>query len=91
MDPNNRNGQIDSSRIPVDGPAGLGMVVMAAVVVYALAPLRTGLGAALLGGLVIGLSLLAIRHRETRRFAIGGIVLAVIALVAVVVTQLIHS
>jgi hypothetical protein len=81
-------GDIDSSRIPVEGAAGLGMIVMAAVVVYALAPLRTGTVAALLGGLVIGFSLLAIRHRETRKAAAIGIALAAIALVVVVVGML---
>jgi ABC-type Fe3+-siderophore transport system permease subunit len=91
MSLNNRDGQIDSSRIPVEGAAGLGLVVMAAIVIYALAPLRTGGVAALLGGLVVGLSLLAIRHKETRPYAIGGMVLAAIALAAVIVTWVIQG
>jgi hypothetical protein len=77
-------GDIDSSRIPVEGPAGLGLVVVAGIAVYALAPLRsTGL-TAILGGAVVGLVLLAMRHRETRPAAIGGIALAALALLAVV-------
>jgi hypothetical protein len=77
-------GDIDSSRIPVEGAAGLGLVVVAGVVVYALAPLRSAWLMTVLGGAVVGLALLAVRHRETRPAAIGGIVLAAIALLVVV-------
>ena len=84
-------GEIDSSRIPVEGAAGFGLLAMAAVVIYVLAPLRTVAVPALLGAAVIGLTLLAWRHRETRTAAIGGIVIAVIALVAVIVTEFVQS
>ena len=84
-------GEIDSSRIPVEGAAGFGLLAMAAVVIYVLAPLRTVAVPALLGAAVIGLTLLAWRHRETRTAAIGGIVIAVIALVAVIVTEFVRS
>jgi hypothetical protein len=87
----NQKGEIDSSRVPVEGAAGFGLLVMAAVVIYVLAPLRTLAVPALLGAAVIGMTLLAWRHRETRRFAIGGLVIAVIALVAVIVTQFVRS
>jgi len=86
-----RKGEIDSSRIPVEGAAGFGLLAMAAIVIYVLAPLRTLAVPALLGAAVIGMTLLAWRHRETRRFAIGGILLAVIALVAIIVTQFVRS
>ena len=78
-------GDIDSSRIPVEGAAGWGLVVAAAVVVYALAPLRSALPMTLLGGAVVGLALLAVRHRETRPAAIVGIALATLSLLAVVI------
>lgn len=77
-------GDIDSSRIPVEGAAGLGLVAVAGVVVYALAPLRSAWLMTVLGGAVVGLALLAVRHNETRPAAIGGMVLAAIALLAVV-------
>ena len=76
-------GDIDSSRIPVEGAAGLGLVAVAGIVVYALAPLRSAWLATVFGGAVVGLALLAMRHRETRTAAIGGMALAAIALVAV--------
>lgn len=86
-----RKGDIDISRIPVDGAAGFGLAAMAAVVVYVLAPLRTLAVPAILGAALIGFTLLAWRHRETRPAAIGGIILAVLALVAVIVTQIVRS
>jgi hypothetical protein len=87
-----RKGDIDSSHIPVDGPAGLGLVVMAGVVIYALAPLRMAGLATLFGAVVVGLSLLAVRHRDTRPAAIGGLVIAVVTLVLVAVAVLVrHS
>ena len=85
-------GDIDSSHVPVEGVAGLGLVAVAGIAVYALAPLRsTGL-ATVLGGAIVGLALLAVRHRETRRAAIGGIALAALALLAVVLVAFLrHS
>jgi hypothetical protein len=76
-------GDIDSSRIPVEGAAGLGLVVAAGVLVYALAPLRSAWLMTIVGGAVVGLVLLAMRHRETRPAAHGGIVLAALGLLAV--------
>jgi len=84
-------GEIDTSRVPVDGVAGLGLAVMAAVIVYAVAPLRALVAPVSLGALVIGLTLLAWRHRETRAVALGGLVLAAIALVAVVAALVVHA
>jgi hypothetical protein len=75
-------GEINISRIPVDGIAGLGLVLTAGLVVYVLRPLYTDAIAIVLGGLSIGLVLLAVRHREARRAAIGGMV--VIALLLLV-------
>jgi hypothetical protein len=80
-------GDIDSSRIPVEGAAGLGLVVVSGLVVYALAPLRSAWLVTILGGAVAGLVLLAARHRETRPAAIGGIVLGALALLVVVLVQ----
>jgi hypothetical protein len=80
-------GDIDSSRIPVEGAAGLGLVAAAAFVVYALAPLRSAWLATVLGGAVVGLVLLAMRHRETRPAAIGGIALGALALLGFVLVQ----
>lgn len=84
-------GEIDSSRVPVEGAAGLGLLVIAAVVIYALAPLRSLYVPMMLGGAIVAFVLMAWRHRETRPAAIGGIVLALIALAAVVVTQVLRS
>jgi hypothetical protein len=83
-------GEIDSNRIPVEGAGGLGLVAAAGIVVYALAPLRSAGLATILGGAVVGLALLAMRHRETRPAAIGGMVLAAIALLAVVIVQFVR-
>jgi hypothetical protein len=84
-------GDIDSSRIPVEGAAGLGLIAVAGVVVYAIAPLRSAWLATVLGGAVVGLALLAVRHRETRTAALCGMVLAAIALVGVVVAGIQRS
>jgi hypothetical protein len=76
-------GDIDSSRIPVEGAAGLGLVAVAGVVVYALAPLRSAWLATVFGGAAVGLALLAVRHPETRTPALCGMALAAVALVVV--------
>jgi hypothetical protein len=81
-------GDIDSSRIPVEGAAGLGLVAVAGVVVYAIAPLRSAWLATVLGGAVVGLALLAVRHRETRTAALCGMALAAIALVGVMLAEI---
>ena len=81
-------GDIDSSRIPVEGAAGLGLVAVAGVVVYAIAPLRSAWLATVLGGAVVGLALLALRHRETRAAALCGMVLAAIALLGVMLGEI---
>lgn len=78
---------INISRIAVGGVGGIGMVLMAGVVAYALEPLRWPAVAAIVGGIGLGLSLVAVRHRRARRFAIAGLVvlgLAVVLLVYVV-------
>jgi hypothetical protein len=84
MNPNHPKGEIDSSRVPVEGAAGFGLLVMAAVVMYALAPLRALFVPLLLGAGIMGLVLLAWRHRETRPAAIAGIVIAALAVVTLV-------
>jgi len=74
-------GDINISRIPVEGVGGLGLLAMAGIVAYSIGPLRWLGIATVVGGTLIGLVLLATRHRETRRVAIAlmailGVVLA---------------
>jgi cytochrome bd-type quinol oxidase subunit 2 len=70
-------GEINISRIPVGGIAGLGLVVMAAGVASGLPQMRWLAIASLVGGAAIGLSLIAVRNRRARRgAALGGVILA---------------
>lgn len=72
----NDSSNIDISRIPVSGVAGLGLVVMAAVVASGLPQLRWLAIGSLVGGAAIGLSLIAARNRRARKGAtIGGAIL----------------
>lgn len=81
-------GEIRVNRAPGKGPAGFGLAVMSAVAVYAIAPFRGLAVPVLLGAAVIGLTLFAWRHRETRAAALGGLVLAAAALLVVAVLSL---
>jgi hypothetical protein len=72
-------GDIDSSRIPVDGVGGFGLLAMAAITVYVVPPLRAVGLPTLFGGLVVGLTLVAVRNRSVRGRAITGAVLAAVA------------
>jgi hypothetical protein len=73
---------INISKVPVSGIAGLGMVVMAAAVAVALPQLRWFAISALVGGVVIGLSLIAARNRRARQAATLGVAILVLAVVA---------
>ncbi len=79
-----RKGEIDISNIPVNGAGALGLVAMAGLVVYFLPPLRSAGIPALLGGTVIGLTLVAMRNRQSRPWAITGAVAAAAALIVLV-------
>jgi uncharacterized membrane protein YozB (DUF420 family) len=72
-------GDIDTSRIPVDGVGGFGLLAMAAITVYVVPPLRAIGVPTLLGGIVIGLTLVAVRNRRVRHRAVVGAVLAAVA------------
>ncbi len=69
-------GDIDSSRIPVDGVGGFGLLAMAAILVYFVPPLRAVGIPTVLGGVVAGLTLIAIRNRRVRTPAVIGALLA---------------
>ncbi len=86
MTQDNRGSDINISKIPVSGWGGLGLVAMAVVMAFALPQLRWITIIALIGGGAIGLSLIAARNRRARHgAAIGGLLLALVAVVAAVV------
>ena len=74
-------GDINISRIAVDGVGGLGLLAMAAIVIYLVPPLRAGGVPTVLGGVVGGLTLIAIRNPRMRTVAVVGALLAASALV----------
>jgi hypothetical protein len=81
MTQESNRGDINISRVPVEGVGGLGLLAMAGIVTYFVEPLRWLGVATLVGGTIVGLVLLATRHRELRRLAIVlmtvlGVVLA---------------
>jgi hypothetical protein len=83
MTDDRRTGDINVSKILVDGIGGLGLVVMASVVAYSLPQLRWVAILALIGGTAMGLLLIGARNRRARRgAAIGGAILAVAVAVA---------
>jgi hypothetical protein len=82
MSPHDPSSDINISRIPVSGAAGLGLVVMAAAVASGLPQMRWLAIGSLVGGTAIGLSLIAARNRGARKGAAIG---ATILLLAVVV------
>ena len=75
---------IDSSKIPVDGIGGLGLLAMAGITVYLVPPLRAVGVPTVLGGVVVGLTLVAIRNRRVRTLAVIGALLAAAACVVAV-------
>lgn len=73
-----KSGDINISKIPVDGIGGLGLVAGAAVVAIAVPALRWLAIAGLVGGAAIGLFLIGSRDRRARRGAeIGGLILLI--------------
>ena len=56
--------QINISRIPVAGIGGLGLVIMAAVIMWVLPEIRLGVGIALVGGLIVGGAYIVYRRRQ---------------------------
>ena len=77
------SGDINISRIPVDGIGGLGLVVMAGIVAFFMPALRWAAILALVGGTAIGLLLIGARNRRARRgAAIGGAILGLAVVVA---------
>jgi hypothetical protein len=83
-------GDIDSSKIPVDGVGGLGLLAMAAITMYVVPPLRAVGVPTVLGGVIVGLTLVAIRNRRVRTWAIVGALLATVAFVVAVRSMLGH-
>ena len=79
---------IDISRIPASGIGGLGLVAMAGITVYFVPQLRAVGVPTLLGGVAVGLTLVAIRNRGVRTLATIGAVVAAAAFVAAVVVML---
>ena len=75
---------IDSSKIPVDGIGALGLLAMAGITVYLVPPLRAVGVPTVLGGVVVGLTLVAIRNRRVRTLAVLGALLAAAAFVVAV-------
>jgi hypothetical protein len=76
MSESNRSGEINVSKVPVEGIGGLGMVAAALFVAIAVPSLRWLSITALVGGAAIGLFLIGARNRRARRSAeIGGLVL----------------
>lgn len=79
---------IDISRIPASGIGGLGLLAMAGITVYFVPQLRAIGVPTALGGVVIGLTLVAIRNRRVRTLAALGAVVAAAAFVAAVMVML---
>jgi hypothetical protein len=78
MNEPNRSGEINISKIPVEGIGGLGLVTAALFVAIAVPALRWLSVAALIGGTAIGLFLIGARNRRARRSAkMGGVVLLI--------------
>jgi hypothetical protein len=80
--------EIDISRIPASGVGGLGLLAMAGITVYFVPQLRAVGVPTVLGGVVIGLTLVAIRNRRVRTLAAIGAVVAAVAFVAAVLVML---
>ncbi|HKV98231.1 MAG TPA: hypothetical protein VJN96_00335 [Vicinamibacterales bacterium] len=81
-------GDIDISRIPASGIGGLGLLAMAGITVYFVPQLRAVGIPTVLGGVVIGLTLVAIRNRRVRTLATIGAIVAAAAFVAAVIVML---
>lgn len=78
MNESNRSGEINVSKVPVEGIGGLGLVTAALFVAIAVPTLRWLSIAALIGGTAIGLFLISARNRRARRSAeIGGVMLLI--------------
>ena len=77
-------GDIDSSRIPVSGVGGFGLLAAAAITVYFVPPLRAVGIPTVLGGIVVGLTLVAIRNHRVRTMAVIGALVAAAAFVVAV-------
>ena len=80
-------GEINISKIPVEGVGGLGLVIAAAAVAYTLPALRSVGLIVLIGGLATGLTLLIARHRAVRRIAVVLMVLLALTLVGAFVVH----
>ena len=86
---NETHGEINISKIPVDGIGGLGLVAIAGFVTYNIPALRWAGFIAMIGGLAIGLTLLISRRHHVRRTAVVLMVLLAAALVGAVMLS--HS
>ena len=63
MSEDERPVEINISRIPVAGLGGLGLVAMAVVVALFFQPIGWMMAVALVGGVVLGVTLLVVRRR----------------------------
>jgi hypothetical protein len=78
-------GDINISRIPVDGVGGVGLLAAAAIAVYFVPALRSVGIPTLLGGVIVGMILLAVRNPRARPWAIMAATLPAVALVGVII------
>ena len=76
---------INISKIPVDGVGGVGLLAAAAIAVYFVPALRAIGVPTLLGGVILGMILLAVRNPKARPWAIMGAALAAVVLVAMII------
>ncbi len=76
---------INISHIPVAGVGGLGLIAVAGLTVYVLPPLRLVGVPTLLGGVIVGMTLLAVRNPRLRPWAVMGATLAAAAFVGVLI------
>ena len=75
---------INISRIPVNGTGALGLVALAGVVTYVLPPLRAIGIPVIMGGIALGLTLVAVRNRQVRRWSLIGAAAAAVVCVVLV-------
>jgi len=86
MDPHDSSKDpINISHIPVAGIGGLGLIAIAGLTVYVLPQLRLVGVPTLLGGVVVGMTLVAVRNPRARSWAIVSALLAAAALVGVII------
>jgi hypothetical protein len=76
---------INISHIPVAGVGGLRLIAVAGLTVYVLPQLRPVGIPTLLGGVIVGMTLVAVRNPRARPWAIMGATLAAVMLVGLII------